>query len=75
MSFTKYKTVYKTRKEHRCFDCGISIPQGSSCTYGVTTDVDCVRYGEKITTGHFCTVCRPLYMNGQNGKIKNCELT
>lgn len=60
---TKFKTVNKTRKSHTCYDCGKKIAIGSTCTYGVTTDSNIVRYKNEIKTGYFCTDCRDTSLN------------
>ena len=54
---TRFNTVNKTRKLHVCYDCGKKIEVGSTCTYGVTTDSEIVRYKGEIRTGYFCTNC------------------
>lgn len=61
--FTKFKTVNRTRKTHECYECGKKINIGSTCTYGVTTDSDIVRYKGEIKTAYFCTECRDTKLN------------
>jgi len=45
------KKVVKTCKSHQCYDCGRTIPPGSTATYSVTWAEGDFRYG------HFCTTC------------------
>lgn len=58
---TRFKTIKRTRKTHKCYICGKPIQVGSTCTYGVTTDIT----GDKnrIQTGYFCTECRDIQLN------------
>ncbi len=61
--FTKFKTVKKTKKAHDCYECCKRIDTGSTCTYGVTTDSEIVRYKKEIMTAYFCTDCRDISLN------------
>lgn len=72
--FTKFFTVHKTAKPHPCYMCGIIIPPGSTCTFGVTTDTDIVRDKKKgIETGYFCSNCRDCDLNDKRGKHGTSE--
>ena len=63
MSFTKYKTVCETKKDHCCYSCGLIISKGNLCTYGITTDPEIVGYKGKIVSGYFCASCRDINLN------------
>jgi len=60
---TKFKTVKRTKKLHLCYECNKRIDIGSTCTYGVTTDRDIVRYKGEIETAYFCLECRDISLN------------
>lgn len=64
MSFTKYKTIKRTKKTHECWNCEKILGIGQTCTYGVTTDSDIVGNGKKkIAYGYFCLECRDIELN------------
>lgn len=58
---TRYETIYKTRKEHKCYSCGLTIPVGSCCTHGVAIDSD-INNGQ-FTADYFCGACRDVMRN------------
>jgi len=64
-SFYAKRRVERTRKIHNCYDCGKTIPKGSTCVDSATV------YDGNFMHGYFCSECVevPVKTGGSNPLI------